>query len=68
MLVDLDWLIIHYTYINDSTIIVNILKSINDFKFTQFKLVNWFNSQKNKLKSFNIKLDDVKTKMASYDI
>lgn len=46
----------------------DVLKSINELKSTQSKLINLVNGQNNHLKSLNAKLQIVKNKMKSYDI
>lgn len=46
----------------------NILKSINDLKFTQFKLINTVNNQNNQIKSLIVKIDNIQTKIDSYDV
>lgn len=45
----------------------DILKSINDLKTTQSKLINSINGQNQQLKSLTTKIDNIQSKMESYD-
>lgn len=45
----------------------NNIKTINDSKTTQTKLISSINGQNNQLNLVTVKIDNIQTKMKSYD-